>query len=211
MKENIKEIIKLLRSIPEVKECGKLHIPTRDWPLICFEDLGACDIKYPDLDLFDKCSDDVAKKLLRYYIKNSKLFYDEFENHLAHLLAKRGNLIRDEIEPIIRDINWISHAPPYKFLSFIVNLPDFHQLLDKLLSIINEDSRDGLFIACMDSDDPMTLEILYKHFMIWVNSGKWTGTGSGELGWLYQFLCKFVNHFPSEKLLPLMEHYFKNV
>ncbi len=103
----------------------------------------------------------------------------------------------------------VHDAASQLLLAFIINLPDFARVLDSLLDIVHEDFRDGLFIACMDSDDPEILGILRRHFMKWVKEGDGFEDGTGELGWLHDFLGKFINHFPAEELLPLMEHYFR--
>ena len=148
----------------------------------------------PAKSVFSEISNASAFSILNGYVDALLKHVVEIEFslscELARLLASRGNLVFDRLNEIVDSRNWESYENHHLLLSFVRNRNDFHSQLEKLLTIVPDDFRDGLFISCLDSDDAEANMILARAFLKWMRAG-WTPNGTGEDGWLIVFLEKW--------------------
>ena len=136
--------------------------------------------------LFEKCSDEEFILLFTALIGMKPLHWDiAFE--IAEYLPEKGSLIQD--------ILWLDDciADPLRgfnqlLLAYLGCNQKYETEVIKLLDIIPEDARDGLFLACFHLNTPLIFRKLIEKFTQWINADPYYGIGSGE----GKFLKKFI-------------------
>lgn len=207
MARNTTQLVRLTVKLLKAAGHKDVALPPADDPEQWLEiDWGYAPFEEPCL--YDTCSADAAKWLLQDFAASKSLIGWSVECELAKLLSKRGQLVRREIEPIVRDTDWTAFRPQHLFLSYLAVMPDGAKRAEGLLDIVPEDFRDGLFIACLRLNSRRLDARLMMKFREWSCDPTW-GSGSGELGALHAFIKKWVSRWPVAEYSDLMKVYFK--
>ena len=160
--------------------------------------------------LFSDVSDKEAITLLNAFIDSSVLFAFEVVRHLSRLMAVRGNLVKQKMDEIVDIVDWSSYSSPASLLSYLASKSEGGDRIIRLLDVVPNDSRDGLFTACWYCSELCVHEKLLKNFEEWICDEAW-GTGDGEGAWLYRFLGKWIteNTFTFARLEKLVVWQYK--
>ena len=144
---------------------------------------------------FSDASNEEAAAILRFWLRHetrkSMAFGFDLACHLGRLLAERGRLVYDLLEPVLLETDWRSYASPQILLAGLAAFPDGAKRAVKMLDIVPEDARDGLFLACWHLPALAVQRKLRDKFEEWSATADWGG-GTGEAGWLHAFLCKWI-------------------
>ena len=161
--------------------------------------------------IFDECSDDDAKLLLESFIDFRSLYQYDLAVQLSRLLARRGALVRGRMGRVIVKTDWSSYVSNGLLLSYLASRKGSDPLICRLLDIVGEDNRDGLFLACWHSSGKKVQKCLKRKFESWIESDASWGGGTGEAWWLGAFLSKWTKEqtFSYEELQALTQWYLE--
>ena len=157
--------------------------------------------------IFDECNDDEAKLLLESFIDFQSLYRYELAFQLSRLLARRGALVKGRMGRILAKTDWSSYGSNGLLLSYLASRKGSAPLICRLLDVVPEDGRDGLFLACWHSAGKRVQKRLKCKFEEWIASDASWGDGTGEAWWLEAFLSKWTAErtFPYEQLQSLTQ------
>jgi hypothetical protein len=114
----------------------------------------------------------------------------ELACELSKLLSKDGDLVAMQAEAAARhameDSNWYSMRQLY--FSYLARMPDGENLAIKMLDIVTDDFRDGLFLACYRIRTPRIFNKLERCFLEWIAADVTWGQGTGEIYCLKKFI-----------------------
>ena len=160
--------------------------------------------------LFSDVSDEEATTLLRAFALDEDCCTFEVQRHLARLMAIKGGLVRDLMDPIIVSTEWAAHSSIPMVLSYLATMENGADWILQLLDVVPYDGRDGLFTACWYCEDVRVQEKLLAKFEEWIQDDTW-GRGDGEDVWMKDFLCKWIakDCFSYERLKDLVVWHFK--
>lgn len=160
--------------------------------------------------LFSDVSDEEATTLLRAFALKEDRCTFEVQRHLARLMAVKGGLVRDLMDPIIVTTDWASYSSIPMVLSYLAAMENGVDWILRLLDVVPCDGRDGLFTACWYCEDVCVQEKLLSKFEEWIQDHAWGG-GDGEDVWMRNFLGKWISKkiFPYERLKDLVVWHFK--
>jgi hypothetical protein len=161
--------------------------------------------------IFDSCSDEDARILLADFVLRKTECGHDLGCELAKLLASRGCLVKELIEPIIQEQDWSVFSAHFFLLSYVVNVDDRERWMTRLLDIVPEDFRDGIFLACFRADSPKIDAVLMDKFAEWDRDASWTPTATGELGALGFFLKRWMQKYSMDKLHVPVSIYFRHL
>jgi hypothetical protein len=158
---------------------------------------------FDDECIYDTVDDPTAQWLLNDWLDGTMNVGWSVHRELSKLLGKRGNLVRDRVEPIIRDLAalapdeggftpWAKHQ---LCLSFLPSLPDAEALALRLLDRVPEDFRDGLLRACYSLNTPAIYEAMKASVRRW-EQDIWCGSSTGELWLVQRMLDRWDRTFP---------------
>ena len=161
---------------------------------------------------FRGASDAEAAAILRFWIRQEirKTKTMEFGYSLAcslgRLLAEKGRLAEDLLDPILRQADWTSCDAPQFLLAGLAAFPDGAERVVGLLDVVPEDTRDGLFIACWHLPARNVQCKLLAKCLEWIADPAWHGY-LFEANWLRYFLCKWMAQgtFSLRRLAPLVQ------
>ena len=140
--------------------------------------------------------------------------YPEYEvqRHLMRLMALKGRLVESPMEQIIETTDWKLYSSPSELLSYLAVKQDGCAWIMRLLDIVPNDARDGLFTACWYCKDLGVQRKLLNKFKEWSLESSW-GLGDGEGCWLAQFLSKWIKRsvFPFKSLKELIVWHFAHL
>lgn len=125
---------------------------------------------------------------------------------LGRLLAEKGRLVEDLLDPVLRQTDWTSCDAPQFLLAGLAAFPDGPERAAELLDIVPEDARHGLFLACWHLPAlPVQRKLLAK-CLEWIADPAWHGYPD-EAYWLRCFLCKWLvqDTFSLRRLAPLVQ------
>ena len=174
-------------------------------PTIRLDDIVQAGLDAPYI--FGDCGDDEAKTLLESFMDFPGLYHYDLALQLARLMAERGALVRARMSRIIEDTDWGSCAGDGLLLAYLGSRKSGGSLVRRLLDVVPEGSRDGLFVACWHSDGAKVQDMLRKKFEGWTaNDPSWGGE-TGEAAWLGAFLSKWTREgtFSYEQLQALTQ------
>lgn len=159
--------------------------------------------------LFSDVSDEEATTLLRAFALEEDCCTFAVQRHLARLMATRGNLVRDLMDPIIVSTDWATYSSLPMVLSYLAAMENGADWILRLLDVVPCDGRDGLFTACWYCEDFRVQEKLLAKFEEWIQDDAW-GRGDGEDVWMKNFLGKWIakDCFPYERLKRLVVWHF---
>lgn len=162
--------------------------------------------------MFSDVSDDEATVLLTASIESSNLFSFEIHCHLSRLMAVKGKLVSSRMDDLIAATDWGSWASPTFLLSYLSAKSDGSDWILRLLDVVPNDARDGLFTACWYCKDTRVQARLCEKFEEWAREDPAWGSGDREGAWLKYFLGKWISEeiFPYEKLKNLVVWHFQH-
>ena len=159
--------------------------------------------------IFDDCSDSQAKVLLDAFITNRFSVGWSVSEQLSKLLSRRGRLVREHMDTLLEALDWSRFSDDQLFLSYLAVRDDGASLADGLLDVVQEDFRDGLFLACFRlRSEPLDRKLMRK-FIEW-EAEKWTPGATGELHALEKFIAKWLGLYPYCDLEGVIRLYFKH-
>ena len=184
-----------------IRKIAKRNGSAVHYPLVTFLDGGVrymtCENRlFPEIDpiwLFSDVSDEEAKLLLGAFVDGKTLCTYDIMRHLSRLLATKGMLVSRQMDKILERTDWESYAAPQLLLSYLAVKPDGDKWIIRLLDIVPEDCRDGLFLACWYLDDFGVNKRLLAKLAAWSVDPNWSGAATGEQVWLKRFSNKLRN------------------
>lgn len=157
--------------------------------------------------IFDDCDDDLAKVFLTAFLKQElSVGWSVFEQ-LSKLLSTRGTLVSETIEPILTSVDWSCCYTSQLFLSYLALKGDGAEFAAKLLDIVRDDFRDGLFLACHKLKSEKLDRKLMAKFVEWEEEGD-DFTSTGCVYALEQFIGKWLKLYPYKDLEAVIRLYF---
>jgi len=160
--------------------------------------------------IFDDCTDEQARIFLTAFLDRSLSVGWSVSIQLSKLLAVRGRLVSNLMEPLLTTLKWNSHGDYVLFLSYLAVRDGGATLAVRLLDEVSEDARDGLFLACYRLKSEELDRKLIGKFIEWDAEG-WDGSGTGELHALQQFIAKWIGLYPYHDLERVIRLYFKHI
>lgn len=172
---------------------------------ICLDDLVQCGVDATFI--FDALGDRDAKTLLESFIDFRSLYQFDLALQLARLLADRGSLVRSRMGRLVAQTDWSMRGGDALLLAYLGSVKGGEAQLCRLIDVVPEDSRDGLFIACMKSSSARVQKRLLEAFERWIARDGDYGNGTGEAGWAGLFLGRwtFEGTFDYERLRTLTQ------
>ena len=154
-------------------------------------------------------TDGEARFILRDFVENKTYCGWSLNCQMARLLSERGLLIARKMDKIIENTDW-SRGRHTLLLSYLAVKPDGAEWAKRLLDIVPNDARDGLFLACWKIKDRKLQGKLLRKFKEWLTADATWGCGDGEGAWLKIFLGKWISEdtFDYEKLKDLVVWHF---
>ena len=170
---------------------------------ICIDALTWIDSPY----IFGGLDDEEAKFLLESFIDFRALYQFGLSLQLARLLAERGALVRGRMGRIVAKTDWGSYTGNGLLLAYLGSVKGADAQIRRLLDIVPEDGRDGLFMACWMSRSVRVQKKLREKFEEWISRDSGFGGGTGEASWLAAFLAKWTRDetFGFDSLRPLVQ------
>ena len=82
----------------------------------------------------------------------------------------------------------------------------------RILDLVLEDARDGIFFACWASRSQAVQDKLLSKFEEWMKDPAW-GVGTGESAWFGRFIAKWLREstFAFDRLRKSIEWFFAHV
>lgn len=176
--------------------CGDIHLDAR-YDLFTSE----C--------IFDDCSDTQAKLFLESFLANDLSVGWTVSLQLSKLLAKRGRLVSQTMDALLTTLDWSSYGAHQLFLSYLVVRADGAALAGELLDRVQEDARDGLFLACHRLQSEELDRKLMVRFVEW-GAAHWDLGSTGEVYALEQFIAKWLGLYPYRDLEGVIRIYFRH-
>lgn len=184
-----------------IRKIAKRNGSAAHYPLVTFLDGGVrymtCENRlFPEIDpiwLFSDVSDEEAKLLLSTFVDGKTFCTYDIMRHLSRLLTTKGLLVSRKMDKMLERTDWESYAAPQLLLSYLAVKPDGDKWILRLLDIVPEDCRDGLFLACWYLDDFGVNKRLLAKLAAWSVDPNWSGAATGEQVWLKRFSDKFRN------------------
>jgi hypothetical protein len=199
----------LLQQRDDVKEVYHLpNLPKKRRRGTRLEFTGGPDF-FADDCIYDPVDDGTARWLLEDFIGKKPEIGWSVGSELSKLLSKRGHLVHDSVMPIIlslaearldsEGILTVSFAPHQLCLSYICLIPDGEALALRLLDVVTEDCRDGLFLACFKMNTPAIYEKVKAKVREWVadEESPWGGSSTGEQWLIRKMVQKWDITFPN--------------
>lgn len=152
---------------------------------------------FDDECIYDSVDDATACWLLEDWIDGQVQIGWECHCELSKLLAKRGHLVRDKVENVVRRI--VSGEIGFGSdlcLSFLPSMKDGEQLAIELLDDAPADRRDGLFRACYVLNTQSIYEAFKASVRRWAAADEQWGNGTGEARLVNRMVDKWDQTFP---------------
>ena len=161
--------------------------------------------------MFKSATDDESRQILLPFISNKLDIGFELACQIARLLSEKGFVVKEELADFVTRVDWSLYGSPELALAGLPHIKRGDAVTIRLLDVVPEDSRDGIFFACWKSKSRAVQEKLLGKFESWTTAPDW-GSGSGEHAWLKYFLGKWISEetFPYERLKNLVVWHFRN-
>ena len=181
-----------------IRKIAKRNGSAAHYPLVTFLDGGVrymtCENRlFPEIDpiwLLSDVSDEEAKLELSTIVDGKTFCTYDIMRHLSRLLATKGLLVSRKMDKMLERTDWESYAAPQLLLSYLAVKPDGDRWILRLLDVVPNDARDGLFTACWYRNDRSVNQKLRKKFKECSKDPSWGG-GDGGNYWLCQFITRW--------------------
>lgn len=162
--------------------------------------------------LFQSATEDEAEVLLQPFIAGGLEIGPGLSCEMSRLLAEKGYVVKKQLRRIFESTDWSLYATPSHILSGLHYLPNWTVHVERLLQIVPEDWRDGLFLSIWVKGGRDAETLLLERFEDWILIPDW-GSASGERGWLGKFIAKwlFEKTFDCQRLGRILTWYFIQV
>lgn len=162
--------------------------------------------------LFRAATEDEALRILSAFLEGGLDVGYSLECQLARLLAEKGDLVASRIGKLVKDTDWSSYGTRGLVLAGLGHVTNGDGEIIRLLDVVPEDARDGIFLACWKSRSHDVQAKLLCKFEEWMIEPDWGG-GTGEGGWLGKFIAKWLGEsaFDIVKLHQTIKWYFENI
>jgi hypothetical protein len=158
---------------------------------------------FDDECIYDAVDDRTALWLLNDWIDDATNLGFDVHCELSKLLSKRGRLVHDRVEPIIRRLAALKEGEggftPWSqyqlLLSYLCQMPDGEALAIHFLYHVPEDFRDGLLLACYKMNTPAIYEAVKAAVRRWY-AGFWCAGSTGESSLIHQMVQQWDQTFP---------------
>ncbi len=164
-------------------------LPSEEYP---HYDISGAPAVWVAESVFDGCSEAECREVLEAFISGELPCGTELGGELAKLLAKRGHCVAELVEPLIAGRDWSSFENDFFLLGYLACMSGGDVAVCRLVEVVPEDFRDGLFVAALAMDSERVDDCLANKFLEWNRDRLWTPTATGELGWLGAFLKKWL-------------------
>ena len=151
--------------------------------------------------IYDSVDDDTAIWLLNDWLDGTANVGWHVNCELSKLLAKRGHLIRERAEAIVRtiadsdpEVDCLSWAKRQLCLSFLPCMEDGETLAVRLLGQAPSDFRDGILFACYRLNTQVIYEAVKRNVRRW-EAEMWI-EGTGEHWLVNQMVQLWDETFP---------------
>jgi len=161
--------------------------------------------------MFKAATDDESRQILLHFMSNKHDIGFELACQIARLFAEKGFVVKDELSVFVANTDWSSYGSPHLALAGLPHVKRGDSVTIRLLDVVPEDNRDGIFFACWKSKSRSVQEKLLSKFEGWVQDSGWGG-GDGESAWLKYFLGKWISEetFTYERLKSLVVWHFRH-
>ena len=161
--------------------------------------------------MFKSATDDESRQILLPFISNKLDIGFELACQIARLLSEKGFVVKEELSDFVANTDWSSYGSPQLVLAGLPHIRRGDSVAIRLLDVVPEDNRDGIFFACWKSKSRSVQEKLLGKFEGWVQDSTWGG-GDGESAWLKYFLGKWISEetFTYERLKNLVVWQFRH-
>ena len=154
--------------------------------------------------IYDPADDATGRQLLNDWLDGAPNVCWNTHCELSKLLARRGHLVRERVEPIIRELTALAPGEggfsPWRehqlSLSFLAKMADGEALAVHLLGGVPEDFRDGLLLACYTLNTRPIYEAVKASVRRWA-AELWCG-GTGEKWLIHRMVERWDRTFPGE-------------
>jgi hypothetical protein len=161
--------------------------------------------------IFENCPAETKRKLMIGFLtKDTQAYGFDVSKELSKLLAVEGRMIITELQSFLDVQDWSTWPSPVHTLSGAAHLPDSEDRLVHLLNTIDEDFRDGLFLACYTLNSREIDHRLQHLFVKW-GQDHWSPSATGELYFLGEFIKRWIHHYDYSALEPVIRTYFRYI
>lgn len=187
---------------------GKWQDGTKTLEIDPFGDIPIADSEW----VLKDTTDDEAKIILRDFIGKMTRCGWSLNCQMARLLSEKGQLVAKKMDRILEKTDWESYASPQLLLSYLAVKPDGAKWAYRLLDVVLDDARDGLFLACWKIKDKRLHAKLLRKFEEWFTKDETWGGGTGEDDWLRRFISKWLTEgtFTYARLEKCIRWHFKH-
>ena len=158
--------------------------------------------------IFDECTDSEATLFLEAFLTGNLSVSWSVFIQLSKLLSKRGKLVSGIIDPLMAKLEWTSYSVRLLFLSYLAVREDGAVQAMKLLDVVPDDGRDGLFLGCHRIQSKELDRKLMKKFLEWEMEAA-DMSATGQIYALQQFIAKWLGLYPYSDLEGVVRLYFK--
>lgn len=161
--------------------------------------------------MFKSATNDESRKILLHFMSNKHGIGFELACQIARLFAEKGFVVKEELSDFVVNTDWSSYGSPQLVLAGLPHIRRGDSVTIRLLDVVPEDNRDGIFFACWKSKSRSVQEKLLGKFEDWATTLDW-GSGTGESAWLKYFIGKWISEgiFPYEKMKNLVVWHFQH-
>jgi hypothetical protein len=182
----------LLRARTDIETICAADPSPRKWSSRTYLDFHGGPDCFADDCIYDPVDDATGRWLLEDFVDGNSTVGASVYEELSKLLSKRGQLVRDRMDPIVGGIldGTVAYEPHFLKLSYAATMPDGESVVLKLLDIVGSDSRDALFVACYKLNTRAIYEKLTSKVREWdsdPNDVWFAGTGEP---WMIRRLCE---------------------
>jgi len=170
---------------------------------------------FSDDCIFDGIGKAEEKDLLEFFVSEdpSKAHVDwACSCELSKLFVKEGHLIAPLAEAAVNRAidNWF--GTQQLWLSYLGRMREGETLAIKMLEVVEENFRDGLFLGCFHLNTKPIFEKLENCFLQWTQEEGW-GTATGEIRALRYFIDRWqsAGYRPSSRLKEFVMNHYRDV
>lgn len=168
---------------------------------------------FSDDCIFDECSDDEKRFVLEFFLSGEPVEIQPawgVSLELSKLLAKNGNLIPEAAKAAVDRA--IENHYCQLFFSYSALMGGGDDLAIRMLDVVSDDLRDGLFLGCYRLKSEKVWRKLEQCLLEWSSTPGW-GSGTGEIYALRKFIERWEQvGFPFDsRLKDYVLEYYRNI
>ena len=114
--------------------------------------------------MFKSATDDESRQILLPFISNKLDIGFELACQIARLLSEKGFVVKEELSDFVANTDWSSYGSPQLVLAGLPHIRRGDSVTIRLLDVVPEDNRDGIFFACWKTKSRTVQEKLFGKF-----------------------------------------------